>query len=96
MIPAAESIQPTANAVTGLIRREGSGLSAVRFIKASRSISINWLKAAEPNAAAAVPIRVWKRVAHSSDIPFRASRYPNSVVTSTKKFSRTFISTLRS
>ena len=74
MIPTAESIQPTAKAVIGLMRRAGSGLSAVRFISRSRSISINWLNAADPNAAAAVPMSVWNSVTHSIECPLRASK----------------------
>ncbi len=96
MIPAADSSQPIPNATNGSIRREGNGRFAVRRIRASRSTSINWLNAADPNAAAIVPISVWINFIQSIEPPFDANKNPKNVVTNTKKFSRTFISTNKS
>lgn len=96
MIPNAESTHPIPNATKGSIRREGKGRFAVRRIRASRSTSINWLNAAEPNAAAAVPMIRCSNLIHSIGCPFDASKYPKNAVISTKKFNRTFISTAKS
>ena len=96
MIPTADNTQPMPNATSGSILRDGSGRSAVRFIRASRSTSISWLKAAEPNAAAAVPRMVWSSFIQFISTPREYNRNPKNVVTSTKKFSRTFIKTIKS
>ena len=60
------------------------------------STSINWLKADEPNAAAAVPNIVCSNFIQSIPTPRENSKNPKNVVTSTKKFSRTFINTAKS
>jgi len=86
-----------------LIRFAGKGRFFVRSMVRSCSISINWLNAAEPNAAAAVPIKVWNK-SHQSIIPhlnppardFDANIKPKRVVIRTNTFKRTFVSTIRS
>ena len=95
-MPIADRIHPTPKAAKGSMRRAGSGRSAVRFMRASRSTSISWLNAADPNAAAAVPRSVCSSFIQSKDIPREARMNPKKVVMSTKMLSRTFISTTRS
>ena len=95
--PKADSTQPMPNAAIGDIRRDGNGRSAVRRIRLSRSISINWLNAAEPNAASAVPkIVCTSGMNWPSHPPRDANTNPKNVVINTKKFSLTFINTARS
>ncbi len=53
--PATEHTPPNNITVTGCIRPEGSGRSAVRFIFASYSRSSNWFNAEAPLATSAVP-----------------------------------------
>ena len=101
IIPKPQRTHPSRKAPVGRTRSEGRGRSAVRRIRASSLISINWLNTADPKAAEAVPSRVWKRsrnrLTSQSPAPLRvATRNPKKVVNNTNVLRRSLIRVARS